>query len=123
MANLKGIEKYNIEKTEQSKHKVDKAIEELQMKNININFNSISKLSGVSKTFLYKKEEIKIKIENLRNKQINTKMNQRAKFDKTSKSKDVIIEVKDKKIAKLEKENKELKEEINTLRGLLYNKF
>lgn len=123
MANLKGIEKYNIEKTEQSKHKVDKAIEELQMKNININFNSISKLSGVSKTFLYKNEEIKIKIENLRNKQINTKMNQRAKFDKTSKSKDVIIEVKDKKIAKLEKENKKLKEEINTLRGLLYNKF
>ena len=50
-------------------------------------------------------------------------MNQRAKFDKTSKSKDVIIEVKDKKIAKLEKENKKLKEETNTLRGLLYNKF
>lgn len=123
MGNLTGIKKYNDTKSETAKRKVEKAIRELQLKNNNVNFNSISKLSGVSKTFLYKNKELKNKIESLRNKQISKEINQRAKFDKTSKSKDVIIVAKDKKIAKLEEENKKLKEELNTLRGLLYKNY
>lgn len=39
-------------------------------------------------------------------------MNQRAKYDKTSKSKDIIIMAKDKKIKELEQENKKLKEQL-----------
>lgn len=88
-----------------------------------INFNAVANESGVSKTFLYDNVEIREKIERLRNAQVNKEINQRAKFDKTSKSKDVIILTKDKKIAKLEKENRELKNELNTLRQLIYNKI
>jgi hypothetical protein len=37
-------------------------------------------------------------------------MNQRAKYDKSAKSKDIIIMAKDKKIKELEEENKKLKD-------------
>ena len=42
---------------------------------------------------------------------------------KTSKSKDIIIMAKDKKIKELEEENKKLKEQLEVLRGKLYEKM
>lgn len=121
--NTKGLEEYYRKKTELTINKVNETIEKLQKNGDKINFNIVSKESGVSKTFLYDNLQIKQKIEQLRNAQINKEMNQRAKFDKTAKSKDTIIAIKDKKIAKLEKENATLKNELNTLRSLLYNKI
>ena len=59
-------------------------------------------------------------IEEHRKKHVSDEMNKRARFDKSSKSKDVIIETKDKRIAVLEAENKRLKAEIAILRGLVY---
>jgi N-glycosylase/DNA lyase len=47
-------------------------------------------------------------------------LRQIVKYDKTSRSKDVIIEAKDKRIAKLEAENRKLRIELEQLRGLLY---
>lgn len=116
------IYKYYKKKTELALNKVNSTIQELQKHDNKINFNVVSRASGVAKTFLYENTEIRTKIENLRNKQINKEINQRAKFDKTAKSKDVIIAAKDRKIEKLENENKKLKEELNSLRCLLYNK-
>jgi predicted phage-related endonuclease len=80
-------------------------------------------LSGVSKTFLYNNVQIKQRIEELRDKQIDKNMNQRLKYDKTAKSKDIIIMAKNKKIKDLEEENKKLKEQIEILRGKLYEKI
>lgn len=77
----------------------------------------------MSKTFLYKNQEVRSKIEDLRQKQVNKEMNQRAKYDKTAKSKDIIIMAKDKKIKELEKEKKKLKEQLEILRGKLYEKM
>lgn len=51
---------------------------------------------------------------------VNNEINKRAHFDKTAKSKDVVIAAKDKRIAKLEAENKQLKAEISILRGMIY---
>lgn len=123
LRNTKGLEKYYKKKTELALNKVNSTIQELQKHDNKINFNVVSRASGVAKTFLYENTEIRTKIENLRNQQINKEINQRAKFDKTSKSKDIIIASKDRKIKKLENENKSLKEEINSLRCLLYNKI
>jgi hypothetical protein len=50
-------------------------------------------------------------------------MNQRAKYDKTAKSKDIIIMAKNKKIKELEEENKKFKERLEILRGKLYEKM
>ena len=44
------------------------------------------------------------------------------KYDKTSKSKDVVIESKDRYIAKLQAENESLRKEINQLRAMIYEK-
>lgn len=119
----KGLKEHAKNKSKVTLEKVDKAIRELSLNEQKINFNSVSQLSGVSKTFLYNNEEVKKRIEELRQKQTSRSMNQRAKYDKTSKSKDIIIMAKDKKIRELELENKKLKEQLEILRGKFYEKI
>ena len=121
--NTKGLKEYALKRSQMALEKVDKAIRELSLTEQKINFNSVSQLSGVSKTFLYNNQEIKKRIEELRDKQVSKTINQRAKYDKTSKSKDIIIMAKDKKIKELEEENKKLKEQLEVLRGKLYEKM
>ena len=118
--NTKGLKEYALKRSQMALEKVDKAIRELSFTEQKINFNSVSQLSGVSKTFLYNNQEIKKRIEELRDKQVSKTINQRAKYDKTSKAKDIIIMAKDKKIKELEEENKKLKEQLEVLRGKLY---
>jgi len=119
----KGLKEYAKQKTQLTLEKVDNAIRELSLNEQRINFNSVCNLSGVSKTFLYNNEEIKQRIEELRDKQTSKIMNQRAKYDKSAKAKDIIIMAKDKKIKELEAENKKLKEQLEILRGKLYEKI
>lgn len=121
--NTKGLKEYAKQRSQMALDKVDKAIRELSLTEQKINFNSVSQLSGVSKTFLYNNQEIKKRIEELRDKQVSKTINQRAKYDKTSKAKDIIIMAKDKKIKELEEENKKLKEQLEILRGKLYEKI
>lgn len=121
--NTKGLKEYALKRSQMALEKVDKAIRELSLTEQKINFNSVSQLSGVSKTFLYNNQEVKKRIEELRDKQVSKIINQRAKYDKTSKSKDIIIMAKDKKIKELEEENKKLKEQLEVLRGKLYEKL
>ena len=118
---MKGIEAYRKKQEEDAREKAEKAIVALQLMEKAINFNSVSKQSGVLKTFLYGNEQIKNRIEQLRKKTVNKEMNKRAKYDKTTKTQDVIIKAKEKRIAKLEEENRKLKVEVEHLRGLLYS--
>lgn len=121
--NTKGLKEYAKNKSKITLEKVDKAIRELSLTEQKINFNSVSQLGGVSKTFLYNNKDIKKRIEEIREKQTNTTMNQRAKYDKTAKSKDIIIMAKDKKIKEFEENNKKLKNQLQILRGKLYEKL
>lgn len=121
VGSMKGIEAYRRKQEEDAREKAEKAIVELQFKGKAINFNSVSKQSGVSKTFLYGNEQMKERIEQFRQKAVNKEINKRAKYDKTAKSKDVIIKAKEKRIVKLEEENRKLKVEVEHLRGLLYS--
>ncbi|MCB2291310.1 DUF6262 family protein [Clostridium sp. CS001] len=119
----KGLKEYAKKKTQLTLEKVDKAIRELSLTEQKINFNSVSQLGGVSKTFLYNNEDIRKRIEELRDKQISKTMNKRAKYDKSAKSKDIVIMAKDKKIKELEEQNNRLKEQLEILRGKLYEKM
>ena len=118
----KGLKEYAQNKTKITLQKVDKAIRELSLGEQKINFNSVSNLSGVSKTFLYNNAEIKQRIEELRDKQTEQVIKQRLKYDKPDKTKDIIIMAKDKKIKELQEENRKLKEQLEVLRGKLYLK-
>lgn len=119
----KGLKEYAQNKSKIALEKVDKAIRELSLGEQKVNFNSVSNLSGVSKTFLYNNSEIKKRIEELRDKQTEKVIKQRLKYDKTDKSKDIIIMAKDKKIKELQEENRKLKEQLEVLRGKLYEKL
>ncbi len=120
-ANTEGLLKYAKNKREETVKKVDKTIRELSLNGHVINFNSVSKHSGVSKNFLYNNLEIRKRIQELRNKAIDSNMNSKVKCDKTAKSKDIIIVSKNKKIRQLEEENKKLKLQLETLQAQIYN--
>ena len=105
-----------------AQERVLKAIEELKTAGEPVNFNTVHLKSGASKTFLYKNEMIRKEIESQRSIEAARAGAWHKKYDRTSKSKDVLIEAKDKRIAKLEEENRRLQREIDNLRRILYEK-
>lgn len=119
--NMKGLEANWKQRADAARERAKAAIAELQMKGVKINFNSIAQTSGVSKTFLYDDSVIRERIEQIRLSEVDKAMNKRARYDKTSKSKDVVIAAKDRRIAKLEEENRKLRIENERLRGRLYD--
>ena len=118
--NVKYLESSWNDRTLSAKEKAIKAIAELKEKKETVNFNSVYKISGVSKHFLYGNEEIRRLIESERSEESRRKASWHRKYDKTSKSKDVVIESKDKYIAKLEAEITQLRKEVNQLRAMIY---
>ena len=119
---LKTLEDNRKRQSEEARKKAKEAINRLCKEGKAINFSSIHKLSGVSRSFLYEDEETRQMIQECRFSEIDSEMNRRAKYDKTSRSKDVIIGAKDKRIVRLEEENRRLKAELEFIRGLLYAK-
>ena len=117
---IKGLKRNWQERTDEAREKADRAISELYIQGKNISFSSVWKLSGVSKSFLYSDKEIREKIENHRKYEVQKEMNQRAKVDTSVSSKNIVITAKDKRIAKLEVENRKLRDEVEHLRGKLY---
>ncbi len=109
-------------RSDESRRKALAAIEELRKKNEPVNFSTVQKRSGVSKHYLYEHDDIRNMIESARSKEAERASAWHKKYDRTSKSKDVLINAKDKRIAKLEEENRQLKREVDTLRRLLYEK-
>jgi len=118
--NLRGLAENRKSRTENARLHVIDAIKQMISSGENINFNSVHKKSGVSKSFLYDDEDIRVRIEEQRKRGVDNEINQRARYDKTARSKDVIISAKDARISKLEAEIKTLKVELDNLRGLLY---
>ena len=109
-------------RSEETLAKVSKAIEELQAAGEPVNFHTVHLKSGVSKNYLYTNETVRKEIEKRRSLEAAKAGAWHKKYDRTSKSKDVLIEAKDKRIAKLEEENHRLRQELATLRRLLYEK-
>ena len=63
---------------------------------------------------------IRKEIENIRSTEAAKAGAWHKKYERTSKSKDVLIEAKNRRIAKLEEENLQLRRELDNLRRLLY---
>ncbi|MGM0884987.1 MAG: DUF6262 family protein [Bacillota bacterium] len=92
--------------------KIDQAIKRLIRANQSINFNSISKESGVSKASLYNHPNIRERIEKLRNQQSEAPTANQLKRQVDDANKDVIIESLRRRIKVLENDNKELREQF-----------
>ena len=109
-------------RSDEARAKALKAIKELQANGEPVNFNTVHLKSRVSKNYLYTNEAVRKEIESQRLLEAAKAGVWHKKYDRTSKSKDVLIEAKDKRIAKLEEENHRLRQELDTLRRLLYEK-
>ncbi len=109
-------------RSDEARAKALKAIKELQANGEPVNFNTVHLKSRVSKNYLYTNEAVRREIESQRLLEAAKAGAWHKKYDRTSKSKDVLIEAKDKRIAKLEEENHRLRQELDTLRRLLYEK-
>ena len=120
MPDQSGLQKSNTERKRKAREKANQAIADLKSEGVQVNFSTVSQKSGVSRHFLYEDPEIRKAIEEHRKIDVNNEINKRARYDKTSKSKDVIIALKDRRIARLEEENKRLRAEVLTLRGMIY---
>ena len=107
-------------RTREAQERVLNAIKEMQAKGEPVNFNTVHLKSGASKNYLYKNEAIRSEIERIRSTEAAKAGAWHKKYDRTSKSKDVLIEAKDRRIAKLEEENLRLRIELDNLRRLLY---
>jgi cell shape-determining protein MreC len=92
--------------------KVDEAIKCLIKARKSINFNSVAKVSGVSKATLYNNPEIRERINALRTQQKTVPSIKEMKKEKEEKSRIAIITSLKRKIRYLEEENEELKKQL-----------
>ena len=120
MSDQSGLQQSNKERSKDARERALQAVISLESQKKAVNFSAVAAVSGVARSFLYADEQSRKMIEEHRKKCVSDEMNRRARFDKTSRSKDVIIEAKDKRIATLMAENEKLKAEIALLRGMLY---
>ena len=116
----KGIKAHAKKKSEEAYKRVDGALREMALNKEPINFNTVMKIANVSKGFVYQNQEIRERIEKLRDSQKGIKSKQ-VKDKMTDNSKDILLAAKTKKIKELEDENKNLKKELEVLRGKLYD--
>lgn len=108
------------QKSQKTREKVDKAISKFSIEGKAINFNSIAKEAKVSKSWLYKEQDIRQRIESLRKRQITSNIVSKPK--KSSRSEEILIKTLKRRVMELEKENKKLQNQIQKLYGDLYNK-
>ena len=120
--NTKNLEAGWKKRSEDAKEKALEAIVKIKKSGGNVNFNSVHVESGLSKNYLYTNDEVRSAIIMERDRQKAKSDSYQKKYDKTSKSKDVVIESKDRYIAKLHAENESLRREINRLRAMIYEK-
>jgi hypothetical protein len=118
--NVAGITAHAHEKSQKTKRKVDVAIRQLVKSNEHITFNRVAALSGVSKSYLYTRTEVRERIESLRQQQIRRISAQRVTLTRSQASRDVLLVAKDRRIKELEAENRRLKEQLKVALGKIY---
>ncbi|MHB1949771.1 MAG: DUF6262 family protein [Gammaproteobacteria bacterium] len=96
------------------------AIDKMKADNLPINFNNVAKITGVSKSWLYRHNELSIAIEEQRSAHPD---NRSSRSTTDSESKNAIIDSLKQRIQKLEAENKELRIQVEVAYGELHMKI
>jgi hypothetical protein len=100
--------------------KIDEAIQRLIRASENINFNSVASEAGVSKATLYNHKELRERIEGLRKQQAHSPTSKQIKRELDDNNKDAIISSQQRRIKKLESENKQLREQLKVAYADVY---
>ena len=123
--NTTGLITYAHKRKEEKRKRVDEAITRLLREQNAINFNTVAKMAGVSKAYLYSQPQFRDRIETLRQRELEQRVRERATHPvgKTDVSKDLVILAKDRRIKELEEQNRKLKQELKVAYGKLYERF
>jgi predicted nuclease with TOPRIM domain len=121
--NTEAVIAYAKRKKVETAGKVEQVIRQLIKQNERINFNTVSIAAGVSKSYLYNNPEIRNRIEALRKQQHEVPSLIKTKKKMNDENKDSLIQVFKERIQELEKENKQLKDEMKRINGKLYESF
>jgi len=119
--NIDGLRSNAQKKAEQTKRRAEEAIALLIKEQRPINFKIVAETAGISTAWLYEHKPIKERIIHLRaelSPKAQVKLPPREQA--SSASKDAMIAALRQRIQKLEKENSDLKRQVEVANGLLY---
>src|SRR6266487_1866288 len=108
--NTAGMTAHAHHRKEQKRKGVEDAITALLREQKPVNFNTVAKAAHVSKAYLYSQQDLRERIEALRQQSVEQMVRERARtsIGKTDASRDLVILAKDRCIKELEAENQKL---------------
>lgn len=121
--NIDGLRAHAQQKAVETARRAEAAVAQLLKEQRPINFKTVTETAGISTAWLYGNEVLKQRIIHLRAQQtpaVQVKIPPREQA--SSASKDAMIAALRQRIQKLEKENHELKQQVEVANGLLYQK-
>lgn len=123
--NTQGLLAHAQRKSEETLRRVYQAIDRLLREQQVVNFNTVAKAANVTKSYLYAHQDVRERIEVLREKLSQERMERQCAERqqhqaRTDKTKDVLLAAKEQRIRTLEGENRKLKEELKAAYGKLY---
>lgn len=126
--NISGLLAHAQRKSQQTQQRVHQAIDQLLREEHTVNFNTVAKAASVTKSYLYVHQDVRERIEALRTQQGQERIErqwaaQQQHQARTDKTKDVLLEARDRRIKALEAENRKLKEDLKVAYGKLYDRL
>jgi len=123
--NTAGLIAHARRRKEHALERVDAAITTLLREGAPVNFNSVAKEADVTKQYLYANEQVRSRIEALRDQHRERAMHERRArpHSKTDASKDLVIMAKDRRIKDLEEEVRRVKKDLQVALGKLYDRI
>lgn len=123
--NTTGLVANAHQRREEKRKRVEEAIIRLLRDHRAINFNSVAKAAGVSKTYLYTQTLFRDRIEAIRQQEREQTVRERVAYPtgKTDAGKDLVILAKERRIKELEEENRKLKQQLKGALGRAYDRL
>jgi hypothetical protein len=123
--NTTGLTAHAQRRKEQKRKGVEDTITALIREQKPINFHTVAKAAMVSKAYLYSQQDIRERIEALRQQSVEQMMRARAAHSpgKTDASRDLVILAKDRRIKALESENQKLQQQLKVALAKAYDQL
>jgi Family of unknown function (DUF6262) len=123
--NTSGLAAAAQHRKQQTWQRVEVAIAQLLREHEPITFAAVAKAAKVTKQYLYANDHVRGRIEALRDRQVVTNVHRRVGHQppKTDASKDLVILAKERRIKDLEEDVRQLKKELQSALGKLYDRL
>jgi len=117
--NIDGLKASALQRHQETMKRTDAGIRRLLQEGRLVNFHTVAEAAGVSTAWLYSHQDIRQRIEHLRERQ-DHRMSAKPMGRTTDSPKNAVMETLRHRIKQLEAENEALKEQVEVLYGQLY---